>query len=47
MTIDASGAPRADAGRSRAMVAALSMGDFGTAAPRLMRSGRILPRADH
>jgi len=45
MALDASGAPRPDAGASRAMVAGLSARDFGAAAPRVLRSGRILPPA--
>jgi hypothetical protein len=43
MTLDGSGAPRPDAGASRALVAQLSARDFGAAAPRVLRSGRILP----
>jgi hypothetical protein len=45
MALDATGAPRPDRGASRTMVAALSARDFGAAAPRLLRSGRILPPA--
>jgi hypothetical protein len=43
IALDASGTPRPDRGVSRAMVARLSARDFGGAAPRLLRSGRILP----
>jgi hypothetical protein len=43
MTLDGSGAPRPDAGASRALVAQLSARDFGAAAPRVLTSGRILP----
>jgi Bacterial capsule synthesis protein PGA_cap len=43
MTLDGSGAPRPDAGVSRALVAQLSARDFGASAPRLLRSGRIMP----
>jgi hypothetical protein len=43
MTLDGSGAPRPDAGASRALVAQLSARDFGAAAPRVLASGRILP----
>jgi hypothetical protein len=43
MTLDGSGAPRPDAGTSRALVAQLSARDFGPAAPRVLTSGRILP----
>jgi capsule synthesis protein PGA_cap len=43
MTLDGSGAPRPDAGVSRALVAQLSARDFGAAAPRVLESGRILP----
>jgi hypothetical protein len=43
MTLDGSGAPRADAGASRALVAQLSARDFGAAAPRVLTTGRILP----
>jgi hypothetical protein len=42
MTLDGSGAPRADAGASRALVAQLSARDFGAAAPRVLTTGRIL-----
>jgi hypothetical protein len=45
MTLDASGVPRPDRGESRALVAGLSARDFGPTAPRLLRSGRILPAA--
>jgi hypothetical protein len=45
MALDGTGAPRADAGASRALVASLSARDFGAAAPRILRSGRILPPA--
>src|SRR3954453_10490463 len=43
MTLDGSGAPRPDAGGSRALVAQLSARDFGAAAPRVLASGRIQP----
>src|SRR4051794_7870293 len=43
MTLDASGAPRPDAGASRALVAQLSARDFAAAAPRILTTGRILP----
>src|SRR3954451_18384792 len=43
MTLDGSGAPRPDAGISRALVAQLSARDFGTSAPRVLATGRILP----
>jgi hypothetical protein len=43
MTLDGSGAPRPDAGASRALVAQLSARDFGAAAPRVLTTGRILP----
>jgi len=43
MTLDGSGAPRPDAGASRALVAQLSARDFGAAAPRVLASGRIQP----
>jgi hypothetical protein len=43
LTLDGSGAPRPDAGVSRALVAQLSARDFGAAAPRVLPSGRILP----
>jgi hypothetical protein len=43
MTLDGSGAPRPDAGASRALVAQLSARDFGRSAPRVLPSGRILP----
>jgi hypothetical protein len=45
VTLDAAGTPRPDRGASRALVAQLSARDFGAAAPRLLRSGRILPAA--
>jgi Bacterial capsule synthesis protein PGA_cap len=44
MTLDSSGAPRPDAGASRALVAQLSARDFGAAAPRILPSGRIVVR---
>jgi hypothetical protein len=43
MTLDGSGAPRADAGASRALVAQLSARDFGGAAARVLPGGRVLP----
>jgi hypothetical protein len=43
MALDGTGAPSADRGASRALVASLSARDFGAAAPRILRSGRILP----
>src|SRR3954470_15365722 len=43
MTLDGSGAPRPDAGISRALVAQLSARDFGASAPRVLATGRILP----
>jgi hypothetical protein len=43
MTLDGSGAPRPDAGASRALVAQLSARDFGAAAARVLPGGRVLP----
>src|SRR3954454_14639818 len=43
LTLDGTGAPRPDAGASRALVAQLSARDFGAAAPRILPSGRITP----
>jgi hypothetical protein len=43
LTLDGSGAPRADAGASRALVAQLSARDFGAAAARVLPGGRVLP----
>jgi hypothetical protein len=43
MTLDGSGAPRTDAGASRALVAQLSARDFGAAAARVLPGGRVLP----
>jgi hypothetical protein len=45
VTLDAAGTPHPDRGASRTLVAQLSARDFGTAAPRVARSGRILPPA--
>jgi hypothetical protein len=45
IALDGAGTPRPDRGASRALVAQLSGRDFGAAAPRLLRSGRILPSA--
>jgi hypothetical protein len=43
--LDASGTPRPDrGGTSRTLVDGLSRHDFGTGAPRVLDSGRILPR---